>query len=379
MLDRVKVTVKKPEATKQNSVHRKPEVQSPESINSPVDYILHLQRTIGNRAVNRLLQSGVLQAKLRIGQPNNIYDQEADRIAEPVIRISDPKVQRQSTDQSEFKTSATSGNSQIQPVSDTLEKIVDRLSRAAINPGSQILFAGSLVKKKPPGGLTFISNKYGRKLLPGRVVGGWAGIKGPGAFTCPAFITKTITKKKGEFFAKVQPTTAKDATHEAYYPGQGYHKRLISGSNKQVIGGKTYYHYVAISRKMSDLIRNGEQEHLNDVLRAYNITYKLIADRINSIAGRRFGPAKTPYNAEVIAINELKRKLPKQLGTHPAKWVKMLDTLLKATHIRDDKKWHAVENGPSKIRRNMIIWPLQKTNTTRIGTVPSNRIVNYPP
>jgi len=37
------------------------------SSGSPADMILQLQRTAGNRAVQKLIKSGVLQAKLRIG------------------------------------------------------------------------------------------------------------------------------------------------------------------------------------------------------------------------------------------------------------------------------------------------------------------------
>jgi hypothetical protein len=58
-------------------------------MNSPVEQILHLQRTIGNQAVTRLIQSGVLQAKLTIGQPDDIYEQEANRAAEQVMRMRD--------------------------------------------------------------------------------------------------------------------------------------------------------------------------------------------------------------------------------------------------------------------------------------------------
>lgn len=53
--------------------------------------ILHLQRTIGNSAVTRLIQSGVIQAKLKIGQSNDIYEQEADRVAEQVMRMAESK------------------------------------------------------------------------------------------------------------------------------------------------------------------------------------------------------------------------------------------------------------------------------------------------
>ncbi|HIH74599.1 MAG TPA: DUF4157 domain-containing protein [Methanosarcina sp.] len=66
---------------------------------SPADRILQLQRTVGNQAVQRLIRSGTsqaksrtLQAKLRIGQPDDIYEQEADRVAEQVMRMPGPQV-----------------------------------------------------------------------------------------------------------------------------------------------------------------------------------------------------------------------------------------------------------------------------------------------
>ena len=61
--------------------------------------ILHLQRTIGNQAVQRLVKSGTLQAKLRIGQPGDIYEQEADRLAEQVMRMPEQPTWRPSEDE----------------------------------------------------------------------------------------------------------------------------------------------------------------------------------------------------------------------------------------------------------------------------------------
>jgi hypothetical protein len=46
---------------------------------------LFLQRTIGNQSVQKLIKSGTLKTKLRIGQPGDIYEQEADRVAEQVM------------------------------------------------------------------------------------------------------------------------------------------------------------------------------------------------------------------------------------------------------------------------------------------------------
>lgn len=61
------------------------------STNTPVARILHLQRTIGNQAVQRLVESGILHAKLRIGQLGDIYEQEADKVADAVMRMPEPE------------------------------------------------------------------------------------------------------------------------------------------------------------------------------------------------------------------------------------------------------------------------------------------------
>ena len=83
------LAVKTPEAKSLNPVpqiHRK----TSQSMSPPFDRILFLQRTIGNQAVGKLIRSGALEANLRIGQPGDIYEQEADRVAEQVMRMPEP-------------------------------------------------------------------------------------------------------------------------------------------------------------------------------------------------------------------------------------------------------------------------------------------------
>ncbi len=89
MAEGTKLTAKTPEAKKENSASQIKKTNSSPSISSSVDHILFLQRTVGNQAVEKLLKSGVIQAKLTIGQPGDIYEQEADRIAEQVMRMPD--------------------------------------------------------------------------------------------------------------------------------------------------------------------------------------------------------------------------------------------------------------------------------------------------
>ena len=90
-----------------------------------VNSILHLQRTLGNQAMQRMLQTKAedleagwpapevtrvahdfsqipvhpkspasVQAKLTIGPPRDIYEQEADRVSEQVMSMPEPQLQR---------------------------------------------------------------------------------------------------------------------------------------------------------------------------------------------------------------------------------------------------------------------------------------------
>jgi Domain of unknown function (DUF4157) len=45
---------------------------------------------MGNQAMQRALKSRVLQAKLTVNQPGDIYEQEADRVADTVMRMPEP-------------------------------------------------------------------------------------------------------------------------------------------------------------------------------------------------------------------------------------------------------------------------------------------------
>ena len=58
-------------------------------IDSPFARIFYLRRTIGNQAVQSLYKSASIQQKLTVGTPNDIYEQEADRVDEQVMRMPD--------------------------------------------------------------------------------------------------------------------------------------------------------------------------------------------------------------------------------------------------------------------------------------------------
>jgi len=88
---RVSQIVKPPEVKQSNSNSRVRRTKRLQSMDTLANRILFMQRTAGNQAVSRLMRSGALQAKLRIGQPGDKYEQEADRVADEAMRM--PEVQ----------------------------------------------------------------------------------------------------------------------------------------------------------------------------------------------------------------------------------------------------------------------------------------------
>jgi hypothetical protein len=53
---------------------------------TPAD-VVQMQNRYGNRAVTRLLSSHTVQAKLEVGPADDHYEQEADRVAQTVMRM----------------------------------------------------------------------------------------------------------------------------------------------------------------------------------------------------------------------------------------------------------------------------------------------------
>jgi hypothetical protein len=63
--------------------------------------VLRLQRTYGNAYVQRLLESHAVQAKLTVSQPDDIYEQEAERVSEIVTREINTQVKGQDEEEQE--------------------------------------------------------------------------------------------------------------------------------------------------------------------------------------------------------------------------------------------------------------------------------------
>jgi hypothetical protein len=70
--------------------------------------------------IRRILRSTRVLAKRTIGQPNDKYEQEADRVADQVMAMPDPRLQRQPEGEEEEETL------QAKPLADQITPLVQR-------------------------------------------------------------------------------------------------------------------------------------------------------------------------------------------------------------------------------------------------------------
>ena len=70
------------------------------------------------RQIGEILRDDTLQAKLTIGQPNDKYEQEADRVADEVMSMPDPELQRQEVPEEEEEESL-----QAKPLADDITSL----------------------------------------------------------------------------------------------------------------------------------------------------------------------------------------------------------------------------------------------------------------
>ena len=85
----------------------KPAVEAPEKHTAPphveTNSLVDLQRVIGNQGLQRMLAQRQIQAKLTVGAADDVYEQEADRVAQDVMSgaAANEGVQRQEVPEEE--------------------------------------------------------------------------------------------------------------------------------------------------------------------------------------------------------------------------------------------------------------------------------------
>jgi len=101
---------------------------SPNNALQSQNKISHLQHTLGNQSIQRMIKSGTIQAKLKVSHPNDPYEIEADRVANQVMRMADvnPKFEMSNKRNDELKisrTSTTHSNSSLETSDDISNQI----------------------------------------------------------------------------------------------------------------------------------------------------------------------------------------------------------------------------------------------------------------
>lgn len=115
------------------------------SDNQRADMVRRLQQTHGNAYVQRLLQSKAVQAKLTVGPPNDIYEQEADSVAEKVVQTMNSQEPRQ--EEPEEELAMTKSRSGIRRQEEPEEELAMTESRSEIRrqeePEEELAMSGA--------------------------------------------------------------------------------------------------------------------------------------------------------------------------------------------------------------------------------------------
>ncbi|HEV8430454.1 MAG TPA: peptidoglycan-binding protein [Pyrinomonadaceae bacterium] len=87
--------------------------------------LMALHQSIGNQAVQRLIQSHYIQTKLEAGSPGDQFEQEADRVADTVMGAASPQnVERDSNsdDNHNLQSERFSGNERLENIFDGIQE-----------------------------------------------------------------------------------------------------------------------------------------------------------------------------------------------------------------------------------------------------------------
>ena len=113
-----------------------PSINPPLLARAPLHPILYLQQIAGNQAVQRLLSSRTIQTKLSSSQPSDIYEREADCMAEHVMRLPEPVIERTCFAGAAEDATCSQGEAEKQPL---LQRQIDQHTGSSECGGMEIV------------------------------------------------------------------------------------------------------------------------------------------------------------------------------------------------------------------------------------------------
>ncbi len=296
----------------------------------PVHYsapLLHLQRTIGNRAVHRMLETGAVAHDTRAAH------------AAAVLRLNGrPTVQRQpDPDPRPPKTPSLETIPKKEEGGEKPSTSVDAPCKLPSDGGAlpctpKGLSIDEFLKKGPP------SNALGVTRY------------GPQDFPPPEVVTKEIRTGKDKAFV-IQKTKAVQISCESFFVKADDMKTMSRTSTldpndpKQREGAEQchgqYAEDVRILPGGEKRLAAAEQEHGQDYRYAFDISLGCYADVVNDFAKK-----KTKFPSHEAAVDAV----TKRVGLAPDAWVQRYMDLLDKSKLRDTNGWHtAVKSVPLQL------------------------------
>jgi hypothetical protein len=227
---------------------------SHEPSGSPVFQMIALQHAAGNFAVQRMLKSGAIRASLRIGQPNDIYEQEADHVADQIMRMPEHAVQRQCSPGSKCPAEEEDEENTIQAKSER------SFSGIASVPDS---FVSSLGSGQPldPAAKVFFEPRFGADFRDVRVHTGYGADYLNDAIDARAFtLGRDIVFREGEF-NPATPGGQRLIAHELAHVVQQSHGRVRRHENNMTVHRDAIRMLSPLHSSVHGIIQRGKKKY----------------------------------------------------------------------------------------------------------------------
>lgn len=345
MLTRAKIAAKNPESKRENSVSKIQKTDISQFINSPIDHILFLQRTIGNRTVQRLFEKSVvrtpesggeIKASIKNNRQKNIHEHEA---TEGVLRIEEPIVQLKPTWSVARSAMERSEIGYVSLKTSTPTSVVFRRE-----PFPALLYtSGCMAIATTIAGVhQFALDRAGASPPQGSLGMGFTSPRV--RITRPQISLISETTDRGTFWS-VQETTA-DIDIESRFAEAGDHDQgigetdggICSPSRPGNVRLQVFFH---VSDSVSRQAASGEEDHCNDFVYAFERTFARESIEINRLRGRRFGPVASEAAARRLVQISLSRT--------DAQWEREFLRLGEQTDRRDRNHWHTFVTGAATV------------------------------
>ncbi|MCP4134810.1 MAG: DUF4157 domain-containing protein, partial [bacterium] len=175
---------------KENKENKNKKVRRKSTYQADADFLMKMHKTVGNQEVQRMIQNRVVQAKMTVGSPNDIYEKEADAVAQKVVSMSDADIRASREEINPLNSMVHRCyegrmNTYFNALGSHSEKQSDYAARS-VNAGDfstnhNIVFAAKGLNRKPGHGIVRAKGSSGGMTVSPAVESGINNLKGGGS------------------------------------------------------------------------------------------------------------------------------------------------------------------------------------------------------